>query len=117
MLVIVSFYVYTMALKHRDKYTEEAVTVVIRTGSLMSPESSSVRQLALEQLQSVSTEVWTFHYLNHLCWERTTLGRRTVLKKQLTVFITYFSGGVSLGGMGLRCKPHRERAGNDRRKG
>lgn len=55
-------------------------------------------------------EVWTFHYHNTSLYagKRVTLGRKTVDS-------FYFSAGVSLGGMGLRCKPHRERAGKDRR--
>lgn len=63
-----------------------------------------------------ATEVWTFHYLNPLCWEKNRIRQENCVKKQLTVFIAYFSGGVSLGGMGLTCKPHREGAGNDSRK-
>lgn len=47
--------------------------------------------------------------------KRFTLGRKSRVKKQLTGFYS-FSGGVSLGGgWGLRGKPHRERAGKDRR--
>lgn len=45
-------------------------------------------------------EVWTFHYLNPLCWEKNHIREKNTVKKQLTVFTAYFSGGVSLVGDG-----------------
>lgn len=81
----------------------------------MSPKLLSVR--TAEVSVNKATEAWAFHYLNPLsAGNKNHIKEENSLKKQLTVFTAYVSGVLSLGGNGVRCKPHSENAGKNRAK-
>lgn len=81
----------------------------------MNPKLLSVR--TAEDSVNKAAKAWSFHYLSpRSAGKKNHITEENGVKKQLTVFTAYVSGGLSLGGNGLRCKPHSERAGKNRAK-